>query len=382
MQDGDEVDNSQSSAPRPSSGLRPVHRPAPAEVTQPSLGKVVLVVGVGCLTFVGLMSVIVVVAPPLSGRPSATTSKKKPGEAAEVAKYSDFTAFKPGDPLPEPPLDLPRPPAPASRLGTIDLTEINGPRLATEAERLYRSGKYEAAVQCQYYSVLKSETGYYNLACFYALAGDIPAALFWLQVSAKEEMANPAWALKDEDLVAVRKNPRWPILLNYMTAYQWKWEQSGRSETSLVLPLNATAGQPLPVFIGLHHTNANAHIFIDAQCITPRRRNGGGLSGSLGHAVLREREFCLVERPGEGPGADRRGVGRSRREADSGGRQAGFVRLLTGRNGCSRTRGTIPGSICRRDFLVASRRFGRQSHRVAEPDRKPSTGDRRRLRCG
>ena len=291
MQQGDDdVDNAQNPPQYPKPGLRPVRRPVrrpvQTDVAEPSAGKVVLLVGVGCLTLVGLLSVIIVM-----GVSAVWTTvnehfeEEARREAAETAKFRDFTPFKPGDPMPEPPLDLPRPPPPSSQLGIVDLTEIDGRTLASEAYKLHGQGKYQAAVQCQYQSILKSETGYYNLACFYARAGDIPAALFWLQVSAREEMANPQWALQDDDLIAVRKNPRWPILLNYLTAYQWKWEQSGRSETSLVLPLNATAGQPLPVFIGLHHTNANAHIFIDTAIFQRLADEMGvaflGVSGTL-----------------------------------------------------------------------------------------------------
>ena len=109
--------------------------------------------------------------------------------------------------------------------------------------------------------------------------------MFWLQVSAREEMANADWAMHDEDLVEIRKNPRWPILLNYLTAYQWKWEQSGHSETSIILPRNATAGQTLPVFIGLHSMNGNAHSLMNVDTFQRFADEMGvaflGVSGTL-----------------------------------------------------------------------------------------------------
>lgn len=235
------------------------------QAPHPSFGKVILCIGAVGLTFVGLMGGIAVVGV------SAITSvfqehsaEKTRQQAAEVAKYSRFEPFKPGDPVPEPPLDLLPPAVPPSRLGKYDLTQFDGRELAALAyHRFYPRQEYQAAVQCQYQSVIKTRTGFYNLACFYARAGDIPAALFWLQVSAREEMANAAWASQDEDLVDVRKDPRWPVVLNYLTAWQWKWEQSERSETTLILPRNATASQPLPVFIGLHNMNSNSHNLID-----------------------------------------------------------------------------------------------------------------------
>src|SRR5258708_1115941 len=113
MQHGEDVDDVGNPAGRPSSGLRPVHPPARGEAPKPSFGKVALLIGVGCLTFVGLMSVIVVV-----GVSAIWTMVNDHFEAearqaaAEAARFTDFVAFKPGDPLPEPPLDLPRPPPP------------------------------------------------------------------------------------------------------------------------------------------------------------------------------------------------------------------------------------------------------------------------------
>lgn len=271
--------------------LTPRPRESQHDVPEPSFGNVIARVGVGCFAIASLLSVAIV-----AGVAAVWTivyeyrQSEARDEAAEAAQFSDFEPFKPGDPLPEPPLDLPPPSPPSSRLsirlGFRDLSEIDDGRgLADYAYQFYQQGEYQAAVQCQYQSVLKTRTGYYNLACFYALAKDVPAALFWLQVSAKEEVANAQWASKDEDLVDVRKNPRWPILLNYLTAYESHWEKTGKAETTLILPRNATAGQPLPVFIGLHATGDNAHNFINADMFQHLADQMGvaflGVSGTL-----------------------------------------------------------------------------------------------------
>jgi len=234
---------------------------------QPSFGKVMLCIAAVGLTFVGLIGGLAVIGySAIASVFEEHAAEKSRQHAAEVAKYSRFTPFKPGDPVPEAPLDLMPPDVPSSRLGKIDLTQFDGRELAAYAyHRFYPRQDWRAAVQCQYQSVVKTRTGFYNLACFYARAGDISAALFWLQVSAREEMANAAWTSQDEDLVEVRKDPRWPILLNYLKAWEWKWEQSNHSETAVVLPRNATAGEPLPVFIGLHNMNSNAHNMTDTR---------------------------------------------------------------------------------------------------------------------
>ena len=254
-------DNIQSPSANPVDGVPDDHAP------QPSFGKVILCIGVVGLTFFGLLGVIAVVGvSAITSVFEENAAEKTRQHAAEVAKYSRFEPFKPGDPVPEAPLDLDPPAVPSARLGRIDLAQFGGRELAWLAHRrFYERHEYQAAVQCQFQSVVKTRTGFYNLACFYARAGDIPAALFWLQVSAREEMANAEWACQDEDLVDVRKDPRWAILLNYIRAWQWKWEQSGRSETTLILPRNATSGQPLPVFIGLHNMNSNSHNLIDTE---------------------------------------------------------------------------------------------------------------------
>ncbi|HEY2250582.1 MAG TPA: alpha/beta hydrolase-fold protein [Planctomycetaceae bacterium] len=261
MQPVGDLDNNQNSVSLPQSGG------SQDDAASPSFGKVMLCIGVVGLTFVGLLGVIGYVGiSAITSMFQEQAAEKARQQSAEVARYSRFEPFKPGDPVPEPPLDLSPPATPSSRLGKADLTQFDGRELAKHAiQQFYRRREYQAAVQCQFQSVIKLRTGFYNLACFYARAGDLPAAMFWLQVSAREEMANAEWAAADEDLVEVRKDPRWPILLNYIRAWQWKWEQSNRSETSLVLPRNAASGQPLPVFIGLHNMNSNAHNFVDNE---------------------------------------------------------------------------------------------------------------------
>jgi hypothetical protein len=95
MQPVDDADDSVN--PR----LRPVRHAAPNSELQPSHGKVAFWVGAGCLTFLGLISICVVL-----GVSAVWTivddhfEEEARNEAAEVARFSDFVAFKPGDPMP------------------------------------------------------------------------------------------------------------------------------------------------------------------------------------------------------------------------------------------------------------------------------------------
>jgi predicted esterase len=239
--------------------------PETAGLGVPEVGKVVVGIAIGCFSFVAIASVAVFLGFGLLrnalnnlGQPGAVSQGQNDG-AGEVVD------FKPGDPLPDPPLPLPIPPAPAPRVGATDLTEVDLPDLYRGARQFFARGNYRAAIQCQYMSVRKTNTGQYDLACYYSLARDIDAALYWLQAGAREEGANPDWACRDSDLVNVRSDARWPRVLAYLRVYERFWETSGFSETSLVLPRDATPERPLPLFIGLHGMGTNAHGFVDAR---------------------------------------------------------------------------------------------------------------------
>ncbi len=230
----------------------------------PEVGKVVVGIAVGCLSLVALVSVAVFLGVGLLrnalndlGQPGAVSQGQNDGAGAIVD-------FKPGDPLPEPPLALPVPPAPAPRVRTTDLTEVDPRELYGAARQFFARRNYPAAIQCQSMIVRKTNAGQYDLACYYSLARDIDAALYWLQVAAREEGANADWACRDSDLVNVRNDARWPKVLTYVRVYQRYWETSGFSETALVLPHDATPEKPLPVFIGLHGMGGNARSFVEA----------------------------------------------------------------------------------------------------------------------
>lgn len=167
--------------------------------------------------------------------------------------------------LPEPPLSLVPPAPPSSKFGETDLMALDPRELQGAAHHFYRQGQFRTAVQFQYQCVIKTQVGHYDLACYYARAGDVPAALYWLQDAAKDDGVDVDHAGRDRDLVEVRKDPRWPKLRTYLLAYQRHWESSGYSETSLVMPQNAVPHTPIPVFIGLHGLGDNARQFVSPE---------------------------------------------------------------------------------------------------------------------
>lgn len=58
----------------------------------------------------------------------------------------------------------------------------------------------------------------YDLACDYALAGKLDAAVYWLQRSALDEGVDAKWAEQDGDLERIRKVPRWAKIALYLAA--------------------------------------------------------------------------------------------------------------------------------------------------------------------
>ena len=276
MPDADYGEFVESSRPRPVRPAAQDHGP------QPSPGKVVLWIGVGCFTLVTLISVIIVV-----GISAVWTIVKDQIDVEKADEVQEVVSFKVGDSLPDPPLQLSSPPPPASRLGKIDLANADPRQLAAAAQHFYESGNYQAAIQCQYILVIKTDRGRYNLACYYGRAGDVQASLYWLQAGAKDEESDADWASRDSDLVAVRNDRRWPQLRTYLGVYQRYWETRDLSESSLVLPRNAPAGTPLPVFIGLHGTGHNGPDFVDAETYQPLADQMGvaflGVSGTVTH---------------------------------------------------------------------------------------------------
>lgn len=261
--------------PRPADQAVRTHRSAGNRAE-----RLILWGGLGCLAFVTLMVVVVVVG--ISAL--IEIAKQRPEISAETIETVDSS---PPDVLPQAPFALPAPAVPATRMGNTDLSEIDAGTLADAAQRLALRGDVLSAVQCQYMSVSKSNTGRYNLACYYSLAGNVTAALYWLQVAAQEDGTDSDWATKDSDLVNVRKDSRWPRVLNYLRRCEKYWATTSFSETSLVLPGHATPDQAIPVFIGLHGLGHYAHGFVDPETYQKLADEMGvaflGVSGTIVH---------------------------------------------------------------------------------------------------
>ena len=105
-----------------------------------------------------------------------------------------------------------------------------------------------------YESVLRNTRGghKYNLACSYSLVGDVGAAIYWLQRAAREDGVDPDWAMRDQDLAAVRADERGTTLFAYFSRMAEHHEKHPLDRQILSLPKDYRLGRPIPMLIGMH----------------------------------------------------------------------------------------------------------------------------------
>src|SRR5262245_44713947 len=83
--------------------------------------------------------------------------------------------------LPEPVLQVPVPGDPPKRVGNVNMSDAKPDVISDLANRFADAGDFARAAQCQHWLVRKTGDGRYDLACWESLAGNIPAAIYWLQ---------------------------------------------------------------------------------------------------------------------------------------------------------------------------------------------------------
>jgi predicted esterase len=182
------------------------------------------------------------------------------GLAAFIAAIAHFAAPPPApDPaaapaptaLPRAPITLDPPPAPPSTLDGVDLRTKDPGYLAYQARKLADNGEYAQAIPLEHWAVAGGHRGKYNLACYYARAGQVDASIYWLE-SAADEGVDASWAERDSDLLPVRSDPRWRTLRTFLGEAGRYWAASGVKTTRIVVPRGYTLGRPIPVIVGLH----------------------------------------------------------------------------------------------------------------------------------
>ena len=181
---------------------------------------------------------------------------------------------------PAPPLALTEPPAPPKSWEGNDLTELTATSLRGAARAALADDNIEAAIQFQHWAAAAEPgEGLYDLACFYARAKKLEAALYWLQRAGIEEGVDLEWAAQDADLAAVRADPRWEKLTPYLDACAAFWRKSGTRREVVTLPDGYDGNVPIPVIVGLHGLGSRPEDFAGSE-------DDQRLADSLGVALV------------------------------------------------------------------------------------------------
>jgi predicted esterase len=150
-------------------------------------------------------------------------------------------------------------------IGGVDLRTLPAQRLVASAEDLYLRGQYSGAVAYLYHAVLAGADGAYNLACYYALAGQSDAAFYWLERSALEQGVDVLWADEDPDLEVLRRHPRWPRARSHLASGNAYWANQPGGAAVVVAPRDYVASTPIGVLVGMHGLGSCAAAFVQVE---------------------------------------------------------------------------------------------------------------------
>lgn len=159
--------------------------------------------------------------------------------------------FLNSDPKPEPPTETAPGQGPSQHIQT-DISKYPAQQLDQYAVQAYRAKDYEKAIQYQYWAIQNGDDSYYDLACNYALAGQVDQAIHWLYVHAREGSVDVLWTDQDPDLKAVREHPEWPRLRQHLVHTEIHWRHSGNKAYTAIVPDDYEPNTPIPLAVGLH----------------------------------------------------------------------------------------------------------------------------------
>lgn len=164
---------------------------------------------------------------------------------------SNQQEFRTEAPLPQ--VSTPTNPGTApDRYIQLDVSTYSAWELDELANQAYRDGDYDQAVQYQYWAIQNGDDSYYDLACDYALAGNVEAAIHWLYIDAQKGTADVNWTDNDPDLANVRNHGDWPALREYLVAMEQYWAESGNRAYKAIVPENYQPQTLIPLIVALH----------------------------------------------------------------------------------------------------------------------------------
>lgn len=165
---------------------------------------------------------------------------------------------KPADPKdtkaapPKWPFEVKEPSARPSKVKDVDLKKVAPGDLSGVAMSAGRGKDYDLAVTLEYWAVKNGGGSQYNLACFYSLAGDSDAALYWLLTAGQEEGADPEHAAVDTDFANIRKDKRFKDAIKYLEESADYHRKNAKPVTLSYFPKKHDPKKPTHVLILLH----------------------------------------------------------------------------------------------------------------------------------
>ncbi len=153
------------------------------------------------------------------------------------------------------PYDIAAPKPPSSMLNGADLRKDGRAReFVRGLEREPRRVLIEDAIKGYHWHIAASADswGRADLAKFYAAAGDIPSAVYWLQKAAVEEGILLEEINQEPGLAAIISSPSWQGLKEFISSASLCWQQSSFRRDILVLPKGYATGKKIPLLIALH----------------------------------------------------------------------------------------------------------------------------------
>jgi len=186
-----------------------------------------------------------------------------------------FTQAGDTPPIPQPlaaPLALNEPPAEPTELNGENIALALPSELARLAKDFASRGNFPLAARYQYWYVRQTGEGRYDLARFYAGAGNSDASLYWLQAAARDEGVSLDDLGREDAFRVVLHDSRWPAVRSFLQSSLREWEAQGQPITTLVLPHGYTRDRgPLWVIAWLHDAGSNPHGLVntddeDADC--------------------------------------------------------------------------------------------------------------------
>ena len=176
----------------------------------------------------------------------------------DIRVVEDDVPALPAGQIPAPPLVIPEPKAPRNLSdGRVRPSDLDERTLQSFARREAEKGNLSEAANLQHWAVLKSGKHQYNLACFLALANRKEDAFYWLQMAAKDEGVDAAWAEEDGDLVSLQSDERWPQVRRFLRQYEKYWASKQIVHPVLLLPKDYDGKTPLTTIVCLHGLGSN-----------------------------------------------------------------------------------------------------------------------------